>query len=201
MKFSKRGAVAWLFVAAVLCFVTPGRAAETEKATFAGGCFWCMEHPFEELDGVSAAVSGYTGGHTENPTYEAVSGGTTGHVEAVEITFDPARVSYEKLLEVYWRQIDPTDQGGQFVDRGDSYRPLIFYHDETQKELAQMSKRALDASGRYPKPVNVPITSAGPFYRAEQYHQDYYNESPIRYKIYRYASGRDRYLDSIWDDK
>ena len=172
--------------------------AQLEKATFAGGCFWCMEPPFEKLDGVKEVISGYTGGHKNNPTYKEVSSGTTGHVEAVEVIFDPTKVSYEKLLEVFWKQVDPTDDGGQFVDRGSSYVTGIFYHSSEQKRLAEASKNRLERSGRYDKSIVTPIRPAGPFYRAEEDHQDYYKENPIRYKYYRYNSGRDKYLERVW---
>lgn len=161
-----------------------------EKAIFAGGCFWCMVHPFDQWDGVISVVSGYTGGHTENPTYRQVCSGTTGHAEAVEITFDPEIISYDKLLEIYWQVSDPTDAGGQFVDRGDSYRPAIFYTTEEQKQLAQASKEALSKSGRYDRPIITPIEPAGPFYPAEDYHQDFYKKEPVHYQRYRSGSGR-----------
>ncbi len=169
-----------------------------ERAVFAGGCFWCMEPPYEKLDGVSEVISGYTGGHKDNPTYKEVSRGGTGHLEAVEIYYDPKKVSYDKLLDVFWRQVNPTDPGGQFVDRGESYKTAIFYVGETQKVLAEDSKRRLDASGRYDKPVITPIVKATTFYRAEEYHQDYYKKSPIRYKFYRFNSGRDQFLKRVW---
>lgn len=172
-----------------------------EKATFAGGCFWCMEPPFEKLDGVVDVVAGYTGGTEMSPTYEDVSGGGTGHVEAVQITFDPKKVSYTTLLDVYWRQVDPTDPGGQFVDRGDQYRTAIFYNGTEQKRAAEESKRALEESGRFSAPIVTPILKASEFYRAEEYHQDYYKKNPIRYKFYRYNSGRDRFLKKVWNDK
>ena len=175
-----------------------GSAPHLEKATFAGGCFWCMEPPFEKLDGVKEVVSGYTGGQKVNPTYEEVSAGGTGHVEAVEIVYDPAKVTYEKLLDVFWRQINPTDGGGQFVDRGPSYLSAIFYHNEEQKKLAEESKKKLEKSGRFDKPIVTEIRPVGPFYRAEGYHQDYYKKNPIRYKFYRYNSGRDQYLEKVW---
>lgn len=178
--------------------VNAGSALHLEKAIFAGGCFWCMVPPFEKLDGVSEVISGYTGGHKVNPTYEEVSSGTTGHMEAVEVTYDPARVSYEKLLDVFWRQINPTDAGGQFVDRGSSYKSAIFYNNEEQKKLAEKSKKELEQSGRFDKPIVTEIRPAGPFYRAEEYHQDYWKKNPIRYKFYRYNSGRDQYLGKIW---
>ncbi len=167
-------------------------------ATFAGGCFWCMEPPFEKLQGVSAVVSGYTGGQTQNPTYKEVTYGNTGHVEAVQIHYDPDKITYEKLLDVFWRNVDPTDAGGQFVDRGPSYVTGIFYHDEAQKAAALKSKEELDKSGRYDKKIVTPVTAAGTFYRAEEYHQDFYKKSPIRYKFYRSRSGRDHFIDKIW---
>lgn len=147
-----------------------------EKATFAGGCFWCMVKPFDTQPGIEKVVSGYTGGHTVNPTYKEVCSGTTGHTEAIQITFDPAVFPYEKLVEVYWQQTDPTDAAGQFVDRGDSYRPVIFYHNEEQKEIAEKSKAALDASGRFKKPIVTEIAKAETFYPAEEYHQDFYKK-------------------------
>jgi peptide methionine sulfoxide reductase msrA/msrB len=169
-----------------------------EKATFAGGCFWCMEHPFEKLEGVQSVVSGYTGGHKENPTYQEVSAGTTGHTEAVEITFDPTIVTYEELLSVFWKQINPTDAGGQFADRGNQYRTGIFYHNDYQKKIAEKSKEEIENSGKYDQPVITEITMATEFYGAEDYHQDYYTKNPIRYNFYRMGSGRDKYLDSVW---
>lgn len=175
-------------------------ANETQKATFAGGCFWCMEHPFEKLDGVISVVSGYIGGNKENPTYKEVSAGSTGHAEAVEITYDPTKITYEELLEVFWRQVDPTDGGGQFVDRGSQYRTGIFTHDASQKKAATLSKAALENRMLFGKPVVTEITSAGTFYPAEEYHQDYYKNNPIRYKYYRSRSGRDRFLDQHWTD-
>lgn len=167
-----------------------------EKATFAGGCFWCMEPIFEKLDGVQEVVSGYTGGTGLNPTYEDHN--AKGHLEAVQITYDPSKTSYTELLDLFWRQIDPTDPGGQFVDRGPSYRTAIFYHDEDQKRQAEASKEELQKSGRYFKPIVTPIKKASAFYPAEDYHQDFYKKSPQRYKSYRMHSGRDQYLDRIW---
>ncbi len=169
------------------------------KATFAGGCFWCMESPFEKLDGVREVISGYTGGNRENPTYEEVSAGGTGHVEAIEILYDPTRITYSQLLEVFWRQVDPTDNNGQFVDRGSQYRTVIFYHDAEQKRLAEQSRQELEQSGRYDKPVATEILEASAFYRAEDYHQDYYKRNPLRYKYYRYNSGRDQFLEQTWN--
>jgi len=173
-------------------------APRLEKATFAGGCFWCMTPPFEKLDGVKEVVSGYTGGHTVNPTYEDVTSETTGHRESVEILYDPSKVSYEKLLDVFWHQINPTDAGGQFVDRGPSYVSAIFYHNEEQKMLAEESKKKLAASGRFDKPIVTEILPAGPFYKAEDYHQDYWKKNTVRYKFYRFNSGRDQYLAKVW---
>ncbi|MEF9438549.1 MAG: peptide-methionine (S)-S-oxide reductase MsrA, partial [Candidatus Mariimomonas ferrooxydans] len=173
--------------------------AKLEKATVAGGCFWCMESPFEKLDGVKEVISGYTGGHKHNPTYKEVTSGKTGHAEAVEIIYDPSKITYSEILDIFWRQIDPTDPGGQFVDRGSQYRAAIFYHSEEQKKLADKSKDELRESGIFHKPIITEIVPAGPFYRAEEYHQDYYRNNPIRYKIYRYNSGRDNYLKKKWD--
>jgi len=175
--------------------------SKIEKATFAGGCFWCMVPPFEKLDGVREVISGYTGGYKDNPTYEEVSSGKTGHVEAIEVTFDPSKVSYEKLLDVFWRQVDPTDPGGQFVDRGSQYRSVIFFHNPEQKTMAEKSKEALAKSGRFSKAIATEVLPAGKFYRAEEYHQDYWKKNPIRYKFYRYNSGRDQFLKKVWEDR
>ena len=174
------------------------KAQVFEMATFAGGCFWCMESPFETLAGVKEVISGYTGGHKVNPTYDEVSSGVTGHLESIQITFDPRQITYPELLQVFWKQVDPTDPDGQFVDRGKQYRTAIFYHSNEQKVLAEKSKAELAASGRYGKPVVTEIIQASPFYRAEEYHQDYYKKNPLRYKYYRYTSGRDQYLKKIW---
>ena len=170
-----------------------------EKATFAGGCFWCMEKPFEKLSGVASVTSGYAGGTNKNPTYKNYS--AYGHIEVVEILYDPTMVSYEKLLEVFWRQIDPTDPGGQFVDRGRAYSTGIFYHDEEQKRLADISKADMDSSGIFDKAIVTPILPAKQFYAAEDYHQDYYKENPLRYKYYRSRSGRDQFLDKTWKNE
>jgi len=172
-----------------------------EKATFAGGCFWCMEPPFEKLEGVSEVISGYTGGHKANPTYEEVSSGGTGHLESIQVIYDPTKITYSELLDVFWKQIDPTDPGGQFVDRGSQYRSAIFYNSDEQKRLAEESKEALDKSGRYDKPIVTEIIKATVFYRAEDYHQDFYKKNPVRYKAYRYFSGRDKYIKKIWGDE
>jgi peptide methionine sulfoxide reductase msrA/msrB len=170
----------------------------SELATFAGGCFWCMEAPFESLDGVSNVIAGYTGGHTKNPTYEEVCTGKTGHAEAVQVVFDPAKISYSKLLDVFWRNIDPTDPGGSFVDRGSQYRTAIFYANEEQKRLAEESKRALAASGTFKKPIVTEIEPLTTFYDAEDYHQDFYKKNPFRYEEYRYGSGRDQFIEKTW---
>jgi peptide methionine sulfoxide reductase msrA/msrB len=173
--------------------------SKEEKTIFAGGCFWCMEPPFEKLDGVVDVVSGYAGGEGENPTYQDY--GEKGYVEAVQIIYDPLKISYQQLLNVFWRQIDPTDAGGQFVDRGIYYRSVIFYQDDQQKRLAQESKIELEKSKRFGKPIVTEIIKETTFYPAEDYHQDYYKKSPIRYKFYRFGSGRDQFLKKIWGSK
>ncbi len=175
-------------------------AIETAEAIFAGGCFWCMEAPFEKLPGVVEVISGYTGGETVNPSYEEVSSGKTGHAEAVKIIFDPARTSYSELLEVFWRNINPADPDGQFVDRGRQYRSGIFYLDEEQHRLALASKKNLAKSGPFTAPIVTEITAATPFYPAEEYHQDYYRKNPLRYHYYRYGSGRDRFIEKFWGE-
>lgn len=170
-------------------------------ATFAGGCFWCVEADFDKVPGVVRTVSGYTGGHLKDPTYRQVSAGGTGHREAVRILYDPEKVSYEELLGVFWRNVDPTDDGGQFCDRGPSYETAIFANSPEQRRLAEASKRKLEDSGALDKPVVTPIETAGEFYPAEEYHQDYYKKNPIRYKFYRYSCGRDARLEELWGDK
>jgi peptide methionine sulfoxide reductase msrA/msrB len=170
-------------------------------ATFAGGCFWCVEADFDKLPGVIRTVSGYTGGKIENPSYKQVSGGGTGHLESLQVFYEPARVSYEDLLAAFWRMVDPTDAGGQFVDRGEQYATAIFYHDEAQQRAAEQSKAALAASGRYDKPIVTPILPAETFYPAEDYHQNYHSVNPLRYKYYRYRSGRDQYLEKTWGEE
>ena len=169
-------------------------------ATLAGGCFWCTEADFEKVPGVVKAVSGYTGGTQVNPTYEEVSAGTTGHVEAIQVYYDPSKVTYEDLLEHFWKHVDPTDPGGQFVDRGSQYRSVIFYHDEEQKRLAEKSKEALSKSGQFDKSIVTEIIKFTNFYEAEAYHQDYYKKNPVRYTFYRYNSGRDPFLKKAWGD-
>lgn len=182
----------------------PGDAAPTPSmatvATFAGGCFWCVEAGFDKVPGVIKTISGYTHGHVANPTYEQVSSGATGHLESVEVHFDPSRISYDQLLTAFWRMIDPTDAGGQFVDRGLQYSTAIFYHDEMQRQAAEASRQALAASGRFDKPVITPILPASPFYAAEEYHQDFHTKSSIRYSFYRHQSGRDQFLQKTWGD-
>jgi peptide-methionine (S)-S-oxide reductase len=184
----------WWFSAAA----APARAVEPAlaKATFAGGCFWCMEPPFDKLPGVTSTTSGYTGGRAKNPSYEEVSSGTTGHAESVQVAYDPAKVSYEKLLDVYWHNVDPLDGGGQFCDRGTQYRTAIFYQDEEQHRLAEQSKKAVEA--KLGKRVVTQIVPASEFYPAEEYHQNYYQKNPVRYRFYRYNCGRDRRLKDLW---
>jgi peptide methionine sulfoxide reductase msrA/msrB len=198
----------WMFLPAMLlgCSQADGKDAAAEEkpitgmhtAVFAGGCFWCTEADFEKVDGVVEAVSGYTGGSVANPTYEQVSSGGTGHIEAVQVHYDPSRITYAQLLDVFWRHIDPTDPDGQFVDRGGQYRSAIFYADEQQRRMAQESKEQLEASGQFDKSIVTDILPLGPFYEAEDYHQDYYRKNPIRYRGYRSGSGRDQFLRSAW---
>jgi len=172
----------------------------TASAVFAGGCFWCTESDFEKVDGVVEVISGYTGGQIENPSYEQVSSGSTGHIEAVKIIYDPSKISYEELLDVFWRHVDPTDPGGQFVDRGDQYRSAIFYANENERQIAEASRDRLEESLRFTKPVATLIEPLGVFYAAEDYHQDYYKKNPIRYKWYRSGSGRDSFLKKAWPE-
>ncbi len=175
--------------------------AGAKTAVFAGGCFWCTESDFEKVDGVIEAISGYTGGHVKNPTYKQVSHGGTGHVESVKVIYDPGKVSYQELLEVFWRHVDPTDSGGQFVDRGSQYRSVIFYADGQQRELAEASRNKLAASKVFDKPIVTEILPLGPFYTAEDYHQNYYKRNPIRYRWYRSGSGRDQFLEKTWANR
>lgn len=170
-----------------------------ETATFAGGCFWCMQHPFDEIAGVVQTTVGYTGGRAENPSYAEVSAGHTGHAEAIEVVFDPGRTSYEVLLNVFWRLIDPSDDGGQFVDRGNHYRTEIFYHSEQQRQLAEASRQALSESGRYGRPIVTGITPASEFFPAEEYHQKYYEKNVHHYQCYSSNCGRDQFLAKTWD--
>ena len=197
--------VAILLLSGVAAAENAGRGGqptdELSTATFAGGCFWCMEPPFDKLDGVLSTTSGYTGGHVANPSYEQVSAGGTGHAEAVRVVYDPSKISYERLLDVYWHNIDPLDAGGAFCDRGDQYRSVIFYQTAKQKRLAETSKDQLAESGRFDKPVVTEIAAAEAFYPAETYHQDYYQKNPISYKFYRYYCGRDKRLRALWGDQ
>ena len=170
-------------------------------AVFAGGCFWCMEGPFDALDGVLSTTSGYTGGSVPDPSYDQVSAGTTGHVEAVRVVYDPKRVDYAKLLDVFWRNVDPLDAGGQFCDRGSQYASAIFVADAEQRRLAEASKRALEQSKRFNQPIATEILAAGAFYAAEEYHQDYARKNPLRYRFYRKGCGRDARLKQLWGDK
>lgn len=171
-----------------------------KQANFAGGCFWCMVKPFDQHDGIESVISGYTGGHVENPTYKEVCSGTTGHTEAVQITYDPEIISYEDLVNIYWQQTDPTDAGGQFADRGDSYRPVIYYGDEEEKAIAEKSKQQLDESGRFSDPVVTSIEERVAFYPAEEYHQDFYKKNEQHYTTYRTSSGRQPFIDRHWQN-
>lgn len=184
-----------------LFLLTPPAFAESDSsnkaiATFGGGCFWCMEPPFDKLDGVVSTVSGFSGGHVANPSYKQVVRGNTGHTEVVQITYDPSKISYQELLQVYWKNVDPLDKGGQFCDRGWSYRPVIFAHNEEQQKLAEASRSELDVNGT----IAVPVESYTSFYAAEDYHQDYYLKNPVRYKFYRYNCGRDKRLQQVWGE-
>jgi peptide-methionine (S)-S-oxide reductase len=191
-----------LWLSAVLVFAAASWAGDAaprlEKATFAGGCFWCMEPPFDKVEGVVSVTAGYTGGHKVNPTYEEVSSGTTGHAESVEVVYDPQKVGYATLLDVFWHNVDPTTPNRQFCDAGSQYRTAVFYHGESQKKLAEESKRALDKSKPFPGAIVTEITPASVFYPAEEYHQKYYRKNPIRYKIYRFGCGRDQRLEELW---
>jgi len=186
-----------------LGLTSPALAEEAAiaQATFAGGCFWCMEKPFDELPGVIDTTSGYTGGTVENPNYSQVSAGGTGHVESVQITYDPQRVSYDRLLEVFWHNVDPVDDKGQFCDKGSQYRSVIFYHDAAQQQAAKASKQSLATSGRFDQAIATDIRAASTFYPAEDYHQNYYKTHPVRYKIYRFGCGRDQRLSQVWGEE
>jgi peptide-methionine (S)-S-oxide reductase len=197
------GLTTWSLLAAVPVAhprIEGGQARETqyEKATFAGGCFWCMEPPFDELPGVISTTSGYTGGRTKNPTYEEVSAGVTGHAESVEVVYDPTKITYARLLDVFWKNIDPITPNRQFCDIGTQYRSAIYYHNEEQKRLAEASKKALENSGRFRQPIVTEIVAGSSFYRAEEYHQDYYKKNPIRFNYYKYSCGRARRLEELW---
>jgi peptide-methionine (S)-S-oxide reductase len=190
-----------IWLTALVSFFSAGgaMAAETKLATFAGGCFWCMHGEFAAIEGVSKVLSGYTGGTTANPTYEQVSTGTTGHLEAIEVAYDPAKVSYQKLLDIFWENIDPLDEYGQFCDKGSQYRAGIFTHDAEQKKLAEASREKVKTL--FKQPVATIIADATTFYPAEDYHQDYYIKSKARYKMYRMGCGRDARLEQLWHDK
>jgi methionine-S-sulfoxide reductase len=201
--------LSFVFLLLLLAAPVPGLTLDKEElmpnpdatqviATFAGGCFWCMEPPFAQLDGVFSVTSGYTGGRQENPSYEDVALGFTDHRESVRILFDPARIGFGELLEVFWRNIDPTDSTGQFADQGEHYRTAIFYHDDSQRRVAEESKRKMVDSGRFDGPIVTEILPATTFYPAEEYHQEYYKKNPQRYKMYRRGSGREGYLDQMW---
>jgi len=196
----------WLMMAVVLGLSGQAAAATDaatpayETATFAGGCFWCMEAPFDKLEGVISTTSGYTGGHKKNPTYKEVSHGGTGHAEAVQIVYDPEKVSYTKLLDVFWHNVDPTNAHGQFCDNGDQYRSEIFYHNEEQRRLAVASEQELEKHKPFAAPIVTRIEPASTFYPAEDYHQNYYQKNPIRYKYYRYSCGRDQRLEKLWGE-
>jgi methionine-S-sulfoxide reductase len=181
--------------------IPSGFSNKFEKATFAGGCFWCMEPPFDNIDGVISTTSGYTGGNEKMPDYHKVSSGMTGHFEAIEIVYDPEKVTYDKLLEVFWKNIDPTQENGQFADIGSQYKTAIFFHNEQQQKLAVASKEKLNDSGKFLKPIATEILPAKEFYPAEDYHQDYYMKNPMRYKYYRFGSGRDQFLKKFWNEK
>ena len=180
---------------------THQETTQSGKATFAGGCFWCMEEAFEKVDGVSSVISGYAGGTKASPTYKEVSSGRTGHTEAVEVIYDPGSVTYGELLEVFWRNIDPTDGSGQFCDKGSQYRSAIFYHDEEQKRLIEKSLQSLEDTKPFGEPIVTEIAPASMFYPAEDYHQDYYKRNPIRYRYYKYGCGRAQRLKALWGPK
>jgi len=190
--------VGWVVLGSLGGEVKEKKMEKLEKATFAGGCFWCMEPPYEGLEGVKSVTAGYMGGKTVNPTYEEVSSGKTGHAEVVEVVFDPTKISYEQLLDVFWRNIDPTAENRQFADVGSQYRTAIFYHSEAQKEQAERSKAQLAKSGKFKDPIVTAIVPAGPFYPAEEYHQDYYKKNPQHYERYKVGSGRAGFLKRVW---
>jgi peptide-methionine (S)-S-oxide reductase len=198
MKYANAFALSMLLLAA-FTFAKPPK--ETALATFAGGCFWCMEKPYDVLDGVISTTSGYSGGHVKNPTYQQVSAGGTGHTEAIQVEYDPDLVSYGELLEVFWRNIDPTTQNRQFCDGGSQYRSAIFYHDDLQHEEAQQSLQELEASKPFRAPIVTEIVALDAFYPAESYHQDYYKKNPVKYKYYRWNCGRDQRLEELWGTK
>ena len=201
MKSRSNPFVSLLLVALVgvsLAATAGEKRQQLATAIFAGGCFWCMEHPFDEVDGVVSTTSGYTGGHVSDPTYKQVSAGTTGHTEAVQVVYDPAKVDYQALLKIFWRNVDPLDPSGQFCDKGSQYRTAIFYVDDAQRRLAEASKARLEQ--RFPEPIVTELEPATVFYPAENYHQDYYQKNPIRYRLYRYRCGRDERLKQLWSE-
>ncbi|MBX2864986.1 MAG: peptide-methionine (S)-S-oxide reductase MsrA [Leptolyngbyaceae cyanobacterium MAG.088] len=188
--------IASLFIGCLWCLWSPIAVADTAQATFAGGCFWCMEHPFDELQGVTDTTSGYMGGIVVDPSYRQVSSGTTGHAEVVQVEFDPNIVSYETLLDTFWRNVDPLDGDGQFCDKGSQYRSIIFYYDDAQRQLAEASKQTVN--DLFEQPVVTEILAATSFYAAEDYHQNYYQTHPNRYRLYRFGCGRDQRLTDLW---
>ena len=196
-RFASLALLTWVLGTAA---VVPAadKAPAQATATFAGGCFWCMEPPFEKTPGVISVTVGYTGGTVQSPTYEQVSAGGTGHAEAVDVVYDPARVSYEKLLDVFWHNVDPVTKDAQFCDHGRQYRTAIFYHDDTQRAAAEASKRAFEAAYTFDRPIVTEIVAAGTFWRAEEYHQRYHEKNPVRYKYYRWNCGRDQRLRELW---
>ena len=200
MRFTFITVIFFFLIVGTYLNYSEDKMPELEVATFAGGCFWCIEAPFQETKGVTSAISGYSGGKEENPTYEEVTSGKTGHLEAVEIIYDTSKISYEELLDIYWRQIDPTDDGGQFADRGAQYKTAIFYHNEEQKKSAEKSKKELNDSGKFDKPIVTKIIPFLNFYMAEEYHQDYYKKRIFQYKAYKKGSGRTDYIEETWGE-
>jgi peptide-methionine (S)-S-oxide reductase len=191
-RLLRLGALALVFIGG------SAQADERATATFAGGCFWCMQPPFDRLAGVESTTVGYTGGHTKNPTYEEVSAGVTGHTESIQVTYDPKKITYAQLLDVFWHNVDPLTPNAQFCDHGAQYRTAIFFHNEEQKRVAEQSKKDLDTSGRFQQPIVTEIVPASEFYAAEEYHQAYYRKNSVRYKYYRYRCGRDQRLEEVW---
>lgn len=192
------GAALLVFIGAVCAADPPPIGSNLQTATFAGGCFWCLEEALDKVQGVISTTSGYTGGHKANPTYEEVSAGGTGHTESVQVTYDPSKVGYAALLQTFWHNIDPTTPDRQFCDKGAQYRSAIFYHDETQKRLAEESKQGLEASKPFKEPIATEIVAAPRFYPAEEYHQNFYQKNPIRYKFYKFNCGRVQRLQELW---
>lgn len=201
MKYRLCGAIAVLALALSLPIAATANDEQLARATFAGGCFWCMEPPYDKLDGVIETISGFSGGHVANPSYQDVVRGGTGHLEVVQVVYDPARISYDELLEVYWRNIDPFQADGQFCDRGDAYRTAIFAHDDSQENAARQSRQDLIAMAIEDRPIDTRIIPFEAFYPAEDYHQDYYQKNPVRYKYYRWRCGRDERLQALWGDQ